>query len=284
MGGLRTARRVLAVIGQLLLQWLVARLIAPHVSAPTRARLAKGLAQGTLGACGIRVVTRGAVPEGDEPFLVIANHVSWLDVYTLNAQLETRFVAKAETARWPFAGFITRAFGAIFLRRGHFRDAARVKDRVAAALAQGERMTVFPEATTTDGKQLRRFYAAMFEAARQARVRVLPVAIRYRDVHGRVCRNAAFIDDDTFGGSLARVVREPSITAEVRWGRPIDVIGRSRRELAALAHAAVAAALELPAWAVEWQGAPLSLARYPGSPTSMTPARPRRLRLASAHA
>src|SRR5262245_46944640 len=114
MSGARIAARVLSVVGQLLLQWVAARLIVPFVSAPTRARLAGGLAKGTLGACGIGVVTHGAAPEGAEPFLVVANHVSWLDVYAINAQLATRFVEKAETARWPLAGCITRAFGAIF--------------------------------------------------------------------------------------------------------------------------------------------------------------------------
>src|SRR6185295_20149143 len=77
--------------------------------------------------------------------------------------------------------------------------------------------------------------------------RVLPAAIRYPGPDGRPNPAAAFIDDMTFGGSLLRVMREPWLRAEIRFGTPLAATGRSRRELAAAARAVIVDALALPA-------------------------------------
>src|SRR5262245_12441861 len=137
-------KRTTRVLGQLLRSWLAAVMVVPKLERGPRRRLATRLAGRTLGALDVGLVVRGAVPAGDEPLLVVGNHVSWLDVYVLNALIGARFVAKLETGRWPLVGAITRGFEAIFIVRRSFRDAARVKTAVAAALAAGERVVVFP--------------------------------------------------------------------------------------------------------------------------------------------
>jgi hypothetical protein len=83
----------------------------------------------------------------------------------------------------------------------------------------------------------------MFQAAIDAGVRVLPVALRYVNEGGRPTRAAAFIDDMTFGGSLARVMAEPGLRAEVHFGVPLGSRGRTRRELAAEARTVIARTL-----------------------------------------
>jgi 1-acyl-sn-glycerol-3-phosphate acyltransferase len=202
-------------------------------------------ARRTLLALGVGLRRYGPTPPRDEPLLVVANHVSWLDVQVLSAGRGARFVAKSETRHWPVVGTVTQAFDAIFIVRGSFRSAARTKDAVAAALRAGERVVVFPEATTTDGTTVGRFYPAMFQAAIDAGVRVLPVALRYVNEAGRPSSAAAFIDDMTFGGSLARVIAEPALRAEVHFGVPIASLGRTRRELAADARETIARTLAL---------------------------------------
>jgi 1-acyl-sn-glycerol-3-phosphate acyltransferase len=244
---LRHVPRGAGVARDLALLWSAARLVAPRLDPARRRALSHRFARRTLATLGLRVTRLGALPPPDEPVLVVANHVSWLDVYLLNASRAMRFVAKDETRTWPLVGTIAARFDSLFIVRGSCRDAARVKARVAAALAAGESVAVFPEATTTAGHGVKPFYGAMFQAAIDAGVRVVPVAIRYPAADGRPNPAAAFVDDMTFAASLLRVLGEPALRAELRVGAPLAAVGRSRRELAAAAHGVIAAALALPA-------------------------------------
>ena len=248
---LRQARRCVDVATDLTILWAAARFLAPRLDPVGRGGLSTRLARRTLATLRVHVIRSGEMPPADEPVLVVANHVSWLDVYVLNSSRAMRFVAKAETRRWPIIGTIATRFDSIFIVRGRFRDAARVKTRVADALRAGESVAVFPEATTTDGHEVKPFYAAMFQAAVDADVRVVPVAIRYPGPDGRPNPAAAFIDDMSFGTSLLRVVGEPLLRAEVRFGTPLAATGRRRGELAAAAHAFIVNALALPVSVVE---------------------------------
>jgi 1-acyl-sn-glycerol-3-phosphate acyltransferase len=243
--------RSAGIIRQIARAWMGAVMVAPRLTPAERRAAALRLARRTLRTLGVRVHSRGAPPARGEPLLVVANHISWLDVYVLNALLEARFVAKSETGTWPLIGSIAQGFDAIFIVRGSFRDAARVRGVVATALGTGERVVVFPEATTTDGTTLRRFHPALFQAAIDAGAPVLPVALRYRRRDGAPAPEAAFIDDMTFAGSLARIVRADALHAELVFGPLLSPAGRTRRELAALARDFVARALHFPAAAIE---------------------------------
>jgi 1-acyl-sn-glycerol-3-phosphate acyltransferase len=262
--------RPVRVLGVFLLQWLAARWAPRRLPPEQRERVVTWLARRALAALDVRLRIIGARPPDGEPLLLVANHVSWLDVYALNAACPACFVAKTETADWPVAGTITRGFGAIFIRRGSFRDAARVKDAVAGRLRAGERVAVFPEATTTDGTRLLRFHPAMFQAARDAGVRVQPVAIRYPGPDGAPNLAAAFVGEMTFVESLRRVLREPALEVELDFAAAIPAADLGRRELAALSRGLVAASLGLPRVAIE-----------PEPVRGRTPPRGRRLRLAS---
>src|SRR5206468_4294969 len=127
------------------------------------------------------------------------------------------------------------------------RDAARVKDHVAATLAAGARVVVFPEATTTDGSRVVPFHAAMLQAAVDAGVMVQPVAIRYHHDDGRRADAAAFIDDMTFVESLRRVRGAPGSPVEMAFGGRIPASHATRRELARGARRWIARTLGLPA-------------------------------------
>ncbi len=210
---------------------LVRALVRSRGDGAAPSRFAARSAKRTLAALNVRLRVRGAPPVTTGAVLVVANHVSWLDVYALNAVAPARFLAKREVRGWPIVGLIAARTGTIFIVRGSFRDAARVKDRVASELAAGRRVVVFPEGTTTDGTSVERFYAAMLQAAVDAGAAVQPVAIRYTDAAGRLQPAAAFVGDMTFVESLRRVLREPLIDAELTFGAPIAA-ARSRRELA----------------------------------------------------
>jgi 1-acyl-sn-glycerol-3-phosphate acyltransferase len=239
-------RRAVPVARRLLSVWLAAALRAPRLAHEDRLHLAAQHARATLRALDVAVTVRGLRPVGTAGRLVVANHISWLDVYVLNALLPARFVAKSETRDWPVVGTVASRFGALFIVRGSFRDAARVKDAVATALRAGDTVVVFPEATTTDGRGVGLFYPALFQAAIDAGALVQPAAIRYLDEDGARSAAAPFVGDMTFVDSLLRVLRAPVLRAEVIFDTPLVSSNRTRRDLAARASTDVARLLGVP--------------------------------------
>ncbi len=200
-----------------------------------------------LHAVGVEVHVRGARPLLAGPVLLVANHVSWIDVQALGAIAGTRFVAKAEVRGWPVVGAMAARLGTVFLRRGHRRDAMRVKNLLAKLLVTGERVVVFPEGTTTDGTRLAPFYAALLQAAVDAAIPVQPVAIRHSEGDGATSLAAAFVDDMSFVDSLRRVLARPRLVTELVFGPPIWAADKTRRELAARCRAFIADELGLAA-------------------------------------
>ena len=234
--------RLVALLGQL---WFVARFRMQSLSAAQRGRAVRSGARAVLRTLRIDVRARGHVPAASAPLLIVANHVSWLDSYAVHSVSAARFVAKSEVQAWPIIGAIAAGFGTIFLKRGCYRAAARTVGTVATALCAGQPAAVFPEGTTSDAGGLLPFYPAMFQAAVLSGARVQPVAIRYRDAQGAPTTAAAFVGETTLLASLCRLVREPRLTVELIFCAPLDPAGRTRRELAGLARAALATALDL---------------------------------------
>lgn len=244
-------RRLVRTLAGFVGVWCIARIHAPRLAPRDRGKLASAIAKRTLARLGVEVRVRGRRNTTTGPCLLVANHVSWLDAQVLNALWDARFVAKIETRRWPIVGGIAKAFGAFFLRRAHFRDAARVKDAVASALARGQTVAVFPEGTTTDGTALRCFRPAFFQAAIDAGVAVQPVALRYRRPDGTPSLAASFVGDMSFFESLSNVLRERALTVEV-WIEPaVSPLIRDRRDLATAAQQRIGTALGLFPDAVE---------------------------------
>lgn len=242
-----TVRSSLAVTRLAARLWSLARFAAPRLDAEGRHRLMRELSRETLDLLGIDVVVVGQPCPDGEPVLLAPNHVSWLDVWAVNAAAPARFVAKAEVARWPVAGTITTGFGAVFIKRGCPRDAWRVKNRLAAHLDARERVAGFPEGTTTDGSRVGHFHPALFQAAVDAGSLVQPVAIRYRAPDGSRSDAAPFVDDMSFVDSLRRIAAAPGIRAEVTFLPPRAAGGLCRKVLAAWAREAIVRELALPA-------------------------------------
>ena len=215
---------------------------APRLEPAERRELTVRFAREMLDVLQVRLHVRGT-PCGRTPALIVANHVSWLDTYVLNAVAGARFVAKSEVRGWPFFGTIAARFDTFFIVRGSYRDAARMRTAVARALGLGERVAVFPEGTTTDGTTVGRFFPALFQAAIDARAPVQPAALRYRDAYGRPSAAPAFVGDTTVLASVRQVLREPVLSAEAIFGPSLDPAGRTRRELAEYARGWIVAAL-----------------------------------------
>lgn len=246
MGGVNETSRSMRIRRTIDLLRALARtcLAAATGRTPARHVVERGGAA-LLDAVAVEVDARGARPLLAGPVLFVANHVSWLDVQALGAVAGTRFIAKAEVRDWPVVGALAARLGTLFIRRGHFRDAMRVKNELAKLFVGGERVAVFPEATTTDGTRLGTFHPALFQAAIDAAIPVQPVAIRILEVDGTPAAAAAFVDDMTFVESLGKVLARPRLVVELTFGPPIWAADQTRRQLAMRCRSFVAGVLGL---------------------------------------
>src|SRR3546814_16640963 len=112
--------------------------------------------------------------------------------------------------------------GSFYLRRGK-GDAPRLVDRLATYLRDGGSVALFPEGTTSDGRNMRRFQGRMFAAAIEARCKVQPIALRYHPVDGRDL--APFVGDDDLLTHVLRLLRAPRVDADHPYCPPIDARG-----------------------------------------------------------
>lgn len=193
---------------------------------------------------GVRLELAGAPAGG---CLLVSNHISWLDVVTLGAACAPDFLSKAEVRTWPVIGWMSEVQGTLFIQRGA-SEVGSVTAGIAARLAAGRTVVIFPEGTTGEGDGVGRFYPQLFAAAFGPGLAVQPVALSYRRVGGTPPeRSVAFVGEQTLAESLWRVLRHPGLIARVEFLEPIHPApGEDRRALSGHARSAILTALGLP--------------------------------------
>ncbi|MFM0349776.1 lysophospholipid acyltransferase family protein [Paraburkholderia sp. RL17-347-BIC-D] len=222
--------------------WIVATRF-PKASAHVRHTLNREWSLKMLRLCGMRLVVHNDSARLDRGALVVANHISWIDIYVINAWRPTPFVSKAEIRRWPVVGWLAQQLDTVFIQREKRSDAKRIMHELSDRLGAGELMCVFPEGTTSNGLALLPFHANMFQAAVSASAAVQPLCIMYEDAQGRQSTAPAYIDDLSLADSLNLLLRGGSLTAHIYVCAPLAP-GADRRTLAAEAEGVIAAALQ----------------------------------------
>jgi 1-acyl-sn-glycerol-3-phosphate acyltransferase len=175
--------------------------------------------------------------------LIVTNHISWLDVFVLNAVVPMRFVAKSEVRRWPVIGWLCARAQTLFLERGKARSAARINVQLVELLQRGECLAVFPEGTTTDGTSVAHFHSSLLQPAIDAGALAHPIAIRYLDADGAHSTAAAYIDDLSFGASMWNILSEPVLHVCLIATPPLNARDMDRRTLTRTAHERISTAL-----------------------------------------
>jgi 1-acyl-sn-glycerol-3-phosphate acyltransferase len=115
------------------------------------------------------------VPNG--PALMVANHISWLDILVIHAARHCRFVSKSDIREWPLVGMLATGAGTLYIERTSRKDALRMVKDMADAMRNGDVVAVFPEGTTSDGRDLLPFHANLIQAAIQADAPVQPMSL-----------------------------------------------------------------------------------------------------------
>ncbi|GAA3286643.1 1-acyl-sn-glycerol-3-phosphate acyltransferase [Dactylosporangium vinaceum] len=243
VSSLLMAKRVL-VTGFVL---LLAGLAVPVLAVLPQRQLIKAqriLARAVLAGLGVKHAAAGKIPQSGA--LLVANHVSWLDVIVILAHAPARLLAKREVRAWPLIGRLAATLGTVFVDRSRPKSLPATIGEVRRNLAAGGVVAVFPEGTTWCGRMGGTFRPAMFQAAVDAGVPVVPVRLTFAQ-HGAVSTVAAFIGDESLAVSLRRVLAARDLSVGLRahpkiHPAPCDGPTSPRRVLAKAAAAVVAPA------------------------------------------
>jgi 1-acyl-sn-glycerol-3-phosphate acyltransferase len=204
-----------------------------HLPATQRQALLRLWSLRMLSALGVRLRLQGSAP-AHGPVLLVANHLSWLDILVMNAVQPARFVSKADVKHWPVLGALVAGAGTLFIERESRRDAMRVVHHMAEALGAGDVVAVFPEGTTGDGQAVLPFHANLLQAAIATHVTVQPVALAYVDGRtGQRSSAALYVGDTTLLASLWHTLCATRLEVHVTLGEAETAQGRDRRTWAA---------------------------------------------------
>ena len=219
--------------------------IYPHLNQTRQRRAMKNWSRQLLAILNIGIQIEGQQPaRGEGGSLMVANHVSWLDIFVLNAIHPSQFIAKSEVDSWPIIGWLCRRSGTIFIERTLRQDTSMINQRVSLLLKQGACIGIFPEGTTTDGKQVGHFHSALIQPAIDAGIRLCPIALRYQDKDGKLENAATFIGDMTLVRSVWQILRCPHHNALVVFNPALMAGSANRRMLSRSAQAAIAQVLQ----------------------------------------
>lgn len=233
-----------ARLGLHILHGLALAVIYPVLGATAQGTIHRWWSKTVLAILDVQLRVRGAPSQIEAGgVLLVANHISWLDVFAVNAVRPTCFVAKSEVARWPVIGTLCKQVRTIFISRARRGDTVQANQQMAARLAQGEWVAVFPEGTSTDGTDVAPFHSSLFQSAIEAVRPVVPVTIQYEDGYGNPTAAAAFIGDMTFLQSLVDILGCGTLVVSLDFAQPLDCAGKRRQTLAAEAHAVIAGAV-----------------------------------------
>ena len=200
-----------------------------RLSPTQRQTLVRTWSQRMLQHLGIGLQVRGQPPAGG-PLLVVANHISWLDIVVMNAACPARFVSKSDVKHWPLLGALITGAGTLYIERESRRDAMRVVHHMAEALDAGDVVAVFPEGTTGDGRALLPFHANLLQAAIATHAPVQPVALAFVDAaSGQRSDAPVYVGNTTLLASIWRTLSTPGVVAVVTYGTSQQAAGRDRR-------------------------------------------------------
>jgi 1-acyl-sn-glycerol-3-phosphate acyltransferase len=214
-----------------------------HLSPAQRHEHIAGWAQGVLRLLRIELRTQGELLAG--PKLIVANHVSWLDIVVIHAVCpQARFVSKAVVRDWPLIGGLVTGAGTLMVDRHRRRDTTRALEAMVQALNQGDTVALFPEGTTSDGAQVLDFHSSLLHSAVAAQAAVQPIALRYSEAGQALSASVPYVGTTSFVESLWRTCAARELVVTVRMPDAAAPPHADRRTLARELRRSIVCALE----------------------------------------
>lgn len=218
-------------------------LLFPFADLHHRDRLKQRWSRQLLALLNIEIDAADDILESLGSGLLVANHVSFIDIFVINALLPTGFVAKSDIAGWPLIGWLSRRNETVYIQRGSRTAAHRTRRQMLDLLVRGRRLAIFPEGTTTCGTAVLPFHGALFQSAIDAEVPVHALLVQYLDQDGKTTAAPAYIGDLSVLDCLRKILGVRGLRARLRLMAIFRPPLPDRRLLAHRAHQAVADAL-----------------------------------------
>jgi lyso-ornithine lipid O-acyltransferase len=201
-------------------------------------RDAAGKARWLQGACrrALRVLAVETESHGEPAHgaVIVANHMSYLDILVIAALTPVVFVAKKEVRSWPVFGWFATKAGTRFIDRGRRGDVARIGEELGPVMAAGLTIVLFLEGTTTDGRDVLPFKASLLEPAVRNGWAVVPAGLSYAVPAGRSVENeVCWWGDMTLAPHLWNFTTLPLVRARVVWGDSVGVVAEEDRKVLA---------------------------------------------------
>ncbi len=210
---------LLLILGGIAIALTSTLLLGRHWSArPIGKRIIMGWKRAVAWCVDLKVQLHGRIHE--QPTLLIANHISWLDIIGIGARIPTVFVAKSDVLRWPLIGHLARLSGTEFIDRNSPVALRAANTAIVKRIRAGEHVVFFAEGTTGDGTQVLPFKSGIFQLPIEHGIPLQTLALRYvRD--GERDTVAPFIGDDGFVQHLLRIIAAGTTELRLQLGHTL---------------------------------------------------------------
>jgi 1-acyl-sn-glycerol-3-phosphate acyltransferase len=238
--------RVVRIIIHIMTGIGITALVLPFSSKAWRLTLTRWWCKTLLNCFNIKVITFGELPDASTSgHMFVANHISWVDIHSINSIIPLRFIAKIEVESWPIFGYLVSKSGTLFINRNIRKDAARIIEITTSSLLNEDNVCFFPEGTTTDGSQILPFKSSIIQAAINANAKIWPVAIYYPLTNGTPNTLMAYAGETTMAQSMSRILNLKQPIVHLHFLTPISCQGQTRQSATKLAFDAITAKLKL---------------------------------------
>jgi 1-acyl-sn-glycerol-3-phosphate acyltransferase len=169
----------------------------------------------------------------EKKYLIVSNHISWLDIIVIQSIKPSIFVAKSDVASWPLFGWVAQMTGTIFIKRDKVSDIKKALKKMKRRLIKRS-VCIFPEGTSTNGRYVLPFKSNLFQSSIDTNKAILPICLRYFEDNS-YSDKVAFVDDMSLFDSIMKIKNENKIKTVLDVLQPIRPRG-NRKELASYTH------------------------------------------------